>query len=139
MRELFKSAFTKVTECPTCGAPFETKNTAEWVIRRCSADAFHYTKQTPTTKHAGRIRAKLHARLPEKDDVAGDAETTESRTPRFPVGEVVDPCSARGERLLEQPAPIAEIRRSPLGAWAYRLEGYALWRNEEQVMRAITT
>ncbi len=61
MRELFKSAFTKVTECPECGAPFTVENTAEWVIRRCSENAFHYTKQAPSPAQRRRIQAQLIA------------------------------------------------------------------------------
>ncbi len=47
MRELFKKAFNKVVECPTCGAPLAIENTPTWVIRRCSEDERHYITSKP--------------------------------------------------------------------------------------------
>ena len=63
MRELSKVAFTKVAECPKCGAPLQITNTPDWVVRSCSEDELHYIVQVP---HGSRRRsASTLEQLPE--------------------------------------------------------------------------
>ena len=47
MREALKPAFSKVTECPQCGAPLKITNTSAHVVRKCSEDFAHYISETP--------------------------------------------------------------------------------------------
>jgi hypothetical protein len=61
MRELFKPSFTKVTECPKCGAPLQFTNTPDWVVRSCSEDELHYIVQVP---HGARRRSASTSEQP---------------------------------------------------------------------------
>ncbi len=47
MKPSHKPAFSKVTECPQCGAPLKITNTSACVIRQCSEDYAHYISETP--------------------------------------------------------------------------------------------
>ena len=47
MREASLPSFTKVTECPQCGAPLKVTNTPARVARECSEDWRHYLVETP--------------------------------------------------------------------------------------------
>jgi hypothetical protein len=47
MKPSQKPAFSKVTECPQCGAPLKITNTSACVIRQCSEDYAHYISETP--------------------------------------------------------------------------------------------
>ncbi len=47
MREASLPSFTKVTECPQCGAPLKVTNTPARVARECSEDWRHYIVETP--------------------------------------------------------------------------------------------
>ncbi len=47
MREASLPSFTKITECPECGAPLKITNTPARVVRECSEDFAHYIVETP--------------------------------------------------------------------------------------------
>jgi hypothetical protein len=47
MKPSQKPAFTKVTECPECGASLKITNTLARVARECSEDWRHYLVTTP--------------------------------------------------------------------------------------------
>ncbi len=49
--------------------------------------------------------------------------------PRYEIGAQVFPVTITGERLHDEPSPVAEVRSSPSG-WQYRLEGFSEWRDE---------
>jgi hypothetical protein len=65
-------------------------------------------------------RAEVEVRVrpsPEEDE------------PLYKVGAEVFPVTITGERLHDEPSPVAEIRPSSSG-WQYRLEGLSEWRDE---------
>jgi hypothetical protein len=47
VREASLPSFTKITECPECGAPLKITNTPARVARECSEDWRHYIVETP--------------------------------------------------------------------------------------------
>ena len=47
MREAALPSFSRVTECPECGAPLKITNTPAHVIRQCSEDFAHYISENP--------------------------------------------------------------------------------------------
>jgi len=51
MKDSLKTAFEKIVECPTCGAPLTVKNLTQYVVRTCSEDAEHYEHETPRASH----------------------------------------------------------------------------------------
>ncbi len=53
----------------------------------------------------------------------------EEDEPLYKVGAEVFPVTIIGERLHDEPSPVAEIRPSSSG-WQYRLEGFSEWRDE---------
>jgi len=69
----------------------------------------------------------------ETDDERAEREAVEAegcgQLPRFEVGAEVFPITIIGERLHDEPSPVAEIRPSSSG-WQYRLEGFSEWRDE---------
>jgi hypothetical protein len=69
----------------------------------------------------------------ETDDERAEREAVEAEAcgqlPRYEIGVQVFPVTIIGERLHDEPSPVAEIRPSSSG-WQYRLEGFSEWRDE---------